>query len=231
LKKSFENKYPGVLVTEDKGSTDYTIFTFLFEIYGITPEDYEAWGGKIVHTDNNTASEMLQDGTGDIMLCQTSTTSSLLTELTMTTPVIIGGFNDKVVEGLIERGFAERYIPAGTFGQFEKDTRTAFAATSVVVSSDMSDNEAYNLTKVLMENRAKMGESCATMRDITGKIATNTDMTVVPLHPGSVRYFQDIGVLDANGKYIGEGNMGPAKKFIHYKFLDCTLSPCLVLSC
>lgn len=202
LEEIIENKYPAILCTEDVGSSDYALFSYIFEIYGITPEDYEGWGGKIIHTDNNTASEMLQDGQADLMIMCTTLTSSLLTELTMTTDVVLNGFNDKIVDGLLERGFAERYIPAGTFGQFDEDTRSAYIGTSLIVSKDMSDELAYTLTKTLMEHRDELGESCATMRNITDESAVNTDITVVPLHPGAIKYFQEVGVLDENGEPI-----------------------------
>ena len=202
IEEVIENKYPAKICTEDVGSSDYVLLNYIFEIYGITRENFEAWGGKIVYTDNNTAAEMIQDGQADLMVMATTTTSSLITELTMTTEINIDGFNQKVVDGLLDRGFAERYIPAGTFGQFPQEKRTAYIGTSVIVSESMNDATAYTLTKALMENRDKLGESAATMRNITDQSAVNQSITVVPLHPGSIKYFQEIGVLDEKGNKI-----------------------------
>lgn len=195
IEEIVENKYPASICSEDIGSTDYVLLDYVFEILGITREDFIAWGGKIVYTDNNTASEMIQDGQADIMIMATTLTSSLITELNMTTDIIIDGFSDKIVDGLLERGFAERMIPAGTFEQFPEEKRTAFVGTSLIVHEDMDETLAYTLTKVLMENRDQLGESCATMRGITDEAAVNTSITVVPLHPGSLKYFQEIGAI------------------------------------
>lgn len=202
IEEVIENKYPAKIASEDVGSTDYVLLSYILEIYGVTRDEFVSWGGQIVYTDNNTASEMLQDGQADLMVMATTLTSSLITELTMTTDIYIDGFNNKVVDGLLERGFAERMIPAGTFGQFPEEKRTAFVGTSLIVHEDMDDAVAYNLTKILMENRDKLGESAATMRGITDESAVDTSITVVPLHPGSVKYFQEIGVLDANGNPV-----------------------------
>jgi hypothetical protein len=204
IEQIIENKYPAVLCTEDIGSSDYTVVTFLFEAFGLTMDDYRAWGGKIIHTDNNTASEMLQDGTADIMVCHTVLTSSLITELCMTTPVTLNGFTDKVVTAMVERGFASRDIPAGLFGQFPNGGKTAFTGTSIIVHKNMPDDTAYNLTKALLENREAMAEQCATMRVTDFALATNRAITIVPFHPGAIAYYQDIGVMDENGNYIGE---------------------------
>jgi hypothetical protein len=43
------------------------------------------------------------------------------------------------------------------------------------------------------------------MRGIAYKNAVDTSVSVVPLHPASIQYFKDIGVLDANGNYVKEG--------------------------
>jgi TRAP transporter TAXI family solute receptor len=196
IEEIVENKYPARICSEDVGSTDYILLDYIFEILGVTREEFLAWGGKIVYTDNNTASEMIQDGQADIMVMATTLTSSLITELNMTTDIIISAFDESVVDGLLERGFAERMIPAGTFEQFPEEKRTAFVGTSLIVHEDMDDATAYTITKALMENRDKLGESCATMRGITDESAVNTDITVVPLHPGSIKYFQEVGVLE-----------------------------------
>jgi hypothetical protein len=204
IEQIIEDKYPATLCTEDIGSSDYTVVTFLLEIFGLTMDDYRAWGGKIIHTDNSTAAEMLQDGSADIMITHTTLTSSVITELIMTTPVTLNGFSDKLIKGMVERGYAPRDIPAGHFGQFPNGGKTAFGGNSVIVSKNMTTEVAYNITKSLLENREEIAEQCATMRIPDFKAATDTAITIVPLHPGAVAYYQDIGVLDADGKYIGE---------------------------
>lgn len=194
-----ENKYPATICSEDVGSSDYVLLNYIFEIYGIDAETYESWGGKIVYTGNDTASEMMQDGSCDIICMASTLSSATVTELTMSADVTVSGFSDKVVDGLLERGFAERYIPAGTFSQFPEDARTAYLGTSLIVSESMDKKVAYTLTKVLCENIDTLAETCPTFKGMTLESAVNTSITVVPLHPGSVKYFQDIGILDTNG--------------------------------
>jgi TRAP transporter TAXI family solute receptor len=212
IEEVIENKYPATILAGEIGTSDYTVSLYLFESLGVTFEDFEKWGGRIFYTDNNTGGETIQDGTADIMLMQTTLTSSAVTELNMSTDIVCKGFSDKVVDGFIERGFAERIIPKGTFdGNVTQDYRTGYAGTCLVVNADMPVDVVYNLTRTLFENRKTLGESTATMRKLTGKTAVDDSISVVPLHPGSIQYFKDIGVLDANGNYVGEGN-GPEPK-------------------
>lgn len=202
IEEIIENKYPARICSEDVGSSDYVLLNYIFEIYGIDAETYESWGGTITYTGNDTASEMMQDGSCDIICMASTLTSATVTELSMSIDVNISGFNDKIVDGLLERGFAERYIPAGTFGQFEDEARTAYIGTSIIVSESMDEKVAYTLTKVLLENIDTLAEVCPTFSNFTLKDAVNTNVTLVPFHPGAVKYLQEINLLDAEGNPI-----------------------------
>lgn len=202
IEEVIENKYPARICSEDVGSSDYVLLNYIFDIYGIDAETFESWGGTITYTGNDTASEMMQDGSCDLICMASTLTSATVTELTMSCDVNVSGFNDKIVDGLLERGFAERYIPAGTFDQFPEDARTAYLGTSLIVSEDMDEKVAYTLTKVMMENLDTLAETCPTFKNMTLESAVDTDITVVPLHNGSIKYFQDIGILDDQGQPI-----------------------------
>lgn len=119
------NKHPATICSEDIGSSDYVLLNYIFEIMGTSAEEFENWGGKIVYTNNNTAAEMIQDGQADMMVACTTLTSSMITELAMTTDIVVDSFSDQIVDGLLERGFAERTIPTGTFEQFPEAKRSA----------------------------------------------------------------------------------------------------------
>ncbi len=199
IEEIIENKYPARICSEDVGSSDYVLLNYIFEIYGIDAETFESWGGSITYTGNDTASEMMQDGSCDIICMASTLTSATITELSMSIDVNISGFNDKIVDGLLERGFAERYIPVGTFGQFDEETRTAYIGTSIIVSESMDEKVAYTLTKVLLENIDTLAEVCPTFSNFTIKDAVNTTVTIVPFHPGAIKYLQEIGLLDASG--------------------------------
>jgi len=199
------DEFACTIVTEDVGSTDYTVMLYLFETYGLTFDDFYAWGGKIVFTDNNTASEMIQDGTADIMVTHSTLASSMVTELCMTTDVYLASFSDKVLDYFTQNGFALRTIPAGTFDRFEEDVLSPYVGISFIVSEDMEFDTAYSLTKALVESAAPLQEISTSLRNLTFEHCVNQEITVVPLHEGAVAYYQDIGVLDADGKYIGEG--------------------------
>lgn len=83
-------------------------------------------------------------------------------------------------------------IPAGTYNGQDADVDTV-AVTNILVShSGVSDDEAYQMTKLLFDNldALKAAHSAANAID-PAKAATMP----VPVHPGAEKYYKEIGVL------------------------------------
>ena len=200
----FANKVACRFVAEPVGSSDYVSFMYLLDIHGVTVEDIESWGGSVTFTDGSACCDMLQDGQADMMVGHTVSTSSSLTELCMSAKMVVSGLTDEEIAGMCERGYAEAPIPAGSFGQTTEEMASACQASSKVVPADMDDDVAYAITKILVENADKLAEDVAGYRGITYADMVDFDAMVVPMHPGAMKYFQDIGVLDANGNYTGK---------------------------
>lgn len=199
-----EKKIPCRFVAEPVGSSDYVSFVYLLDIYGVTVEDIESWGGSVTFTDGSACCDMLQDGQADLMVGHTVATSSSLTELCMSADIVVSGLTEKEIQGMCDRGYAAAVIPVGSFGQTTEEMASACQATSKIVSSEMSDELAYAMTKILVENAKVLGEDLAGYRDITYADMVDFDAMVVPMHPGAIKYFKEIGVLDESGKYTGK---------------------------
>lgn len=204
ISEVIENKVPCRFVAEPVGSSDYVSLMYLFDIHGVTVEDIQSWGGSVTFTDGSACCDMLQDGQADMMVGHTVTTSSSLTELCMSTDIVVSGLTDEEIAGMCERGYAATVIPTGAFGVTETEMKSACQASSKVVSADLPEDVAYALTKILVENVDVLAEDGAGFRGITYADMVDFDAMVVPMHPGSMKYFQDIGVLDANGVYTGK---------------------------
>ena len=199
-----ENKAACRFVAEPVGSSDYVSFMYLLDIHGVTVEDIESWGGSVTFTDGSACCDMLQDGQADMMVGHTVKTSSSLTELCMSADMVVSGLTDEEIAGMCERGYAATVIPVESFGQTTEEMPSAGQASSKIVSADMDEKTAYTMTKYLIENKDVLAEDIEGYRDLSYETMVNTDATVVPLHPGAIKYFQEIGVLDESGKYTGK---------------------------
>jgi len=204
LREIIKNKYPARICAEPIGSSDYVSFVYMMDVLGCTVDEFKNWGGSITYTGGSACCEMLQDGQADIMIAHATAASSGIVELCMSTDTQAFGLDEDMIRGLVEKGYAETVIPSGTYDRFTEDTPSACQASSKIVSSDMPNEVAYELTKILCENLDELGEDLAGYRGVTYKDLVDTKATVVPMHPGAKAYFQDIGVLDKDGNYIGE---------------------------
>lgn len=130
-----------------------------------------------------------------MMISHTSDDSSTMTELAMTTDVIMTSIDEEIIQGFIDRGFGPATIPAGCFDRFDEDTPSAAIGSSLIVSADMPEDVAYTLTKTFVENMDELAEELWEFGDLTLEEMVDTTTTVVPLHPGAIKYFQERGVL------------------------------------
>ena len=79
-------------------------------------------------------------------------------------------------------------------GDFEIGSKDVLAVTESILARAQKN---YATTD-------QLAEDVAGYRDITYADMVDFDAMVVPMHPGAIKYFQDIGVLDASGNYTGK---------------------------
>ncbi|KPG02200.1 C4-dicarboxylate ABC transporter [Rhodopseudomonas sp. AAP120] len=89
--------------------------------------------------------------------------------------------------------FIATTIPAKTYTGQEQDVPTAAVVNYLVTSTAVSDDLAYQMTKLIYENLPELASSHAAGREI--KLETAATGSPVPLHPGAIKYFKEKGVL------------------------------------
>jgi TRAP transporter TAXI family solute receptor len=88
--------------------------------------------------------------------------------------------------------YAPFIIPGDTYPGVEDDCLSIQAANHLFVRADADDELVYQMTKVLYENAEKLMQTSQAAATISPDYAMQS--TVVPLHPGAMRYYQEIGV-------------------------------------
>lgn len=84
-------------------------------------------------------------------------------------------------------------IPAGTYAGQEADVPTAAVVNFLVTSSDVSDETAYQMTKLLFENLGDLESAHAAAKQI--KLESALTGMPIPLHPGAERFYKEKGLL------------------------------------
>lgn len=85
--------------------------------------------------------------------------------------------------------FTEVPIPAGTYPRVDA-VRTVAIPSLLIVNADMPEPVAHALTATLVEHRTDLAEIHPVALQLSPRSAIST--LPVPLHPGAVRYYQEI---------------------------------------
>ncbi|ABE41443.1 TAXI family TRAP transporter solute-binding subunit [Rhodopseudomonas pseudopalustris] len=89
--------------------------------------------------------------------------------------------------------FIAETIPAGTYKGQDKDVPTAAVVNYLVTSSAVSDDLAYQMTKLVYDALPELASAHSAGKGI--KLETAATDSPVPLHPGAIKYFKEKGVL------------------------------------
>jgi TRAP transporter TAXI family solute receptor len=89
--------------------------------------------------------------------------------------------------------FVAAIIPANTYTGQDKDVPTAAVINYLVTSSDVSDDIAYQMTKLIFESLPELANAHVAGKEIRLEAAATG--SPVPLHPGAMRYYREKGVI------------------------------------
>jgi TRAP transporter TAXI family solute receptor len=89
--------------------------------------------------------------------------------------------------------FVSVMIPANTYTGQDKDVPTAAVINYLVTSSAVSDDLAYQMTKLIFESLPELQNAHAAGKEI--KLENAAMGSPVPLHPGAIRYYKEKGLI------------------------------------
>ncbi|THD61718.1 MAG: TAXI family TRAP transporter solute-binding subunit [Bradyrhizobium sp.] len=115
-----------------------------------------------------------------------------LRDLSTSTDVAVVAVPKDVVDK-IGPPFVAVKIPANTYTGQDKDVPTAAVINYLVTSSAVSDDLAYQMTKLIFESLPELANSHAAGKDIRLEAAPLG--SPVPLHPGAIRYYREKGLI------------------------------------
>ncbi|WP_316234091.1 TAXI family TRAP transporter solute-binding subunit [Bradyrhizobium sp. SZCCHNR1098] len=115
-----------------------------------------------------------------------------LKDLSTSSPITVVSVPKEVVDK-IGAPFVAAIIPANTYTGQDKDVPTAAVINYLVTSSAVSDDLAYQMTKLIFDSLPELANAHAAGKEI--KLETAAQDSPVPLHPGAIRYYKEKGIL------------------------------------
>lgn len=81
-------------------------------------------------------------------------------------------------------------LPAGTYEGQKETVKTLATANIIIVRGDLDEDIVYHMTKALYENIEDMYQAVPGLRKTL--TLDNAQKTVVPVHPGALKYYQSV---------------------------------------
>ncbi len=160
----------------------------ILEANGITYDDIDEQ-----RLNFNETADALANGDIDAGFWSVGAPSSSIMNLSTTQRIVIIALSEAEIDAAMAANdtFAKTTLVGGTYNGVDADIAVLGIPNVLTVSSEMPDDLAYSLTKAMFENIADMQAVHPAANQTT--VEFTLAATPVPLHPGAIRYFEEIG--------------------------------------
>ena len=141
----------------------------------------------------NETADAIRDGDIDAGFWSVGPPTSSILNLAATRDIRLIGLSDEEIANAqeVEAVFAPYELAAGMYDGMDEAVQTIGIPNVLVVNADMDEELAYQLTQLLFENTDELIAVHPAANDTTIEFTMNS--TPVPLHPGAIRYFEEVG--------------------------------------
>lgn len=162
----------------------------IFSEYGITYEDIEKWGGKVLYFGMNDSIRMLADGQLNAYIALGVVPLTELVELSMKRSFKMLPIKDEIIEKMAnDFNYIKSIIPLGSYDDFMEDMLTIGPASGLFASADLDEETVYLITKALIKNINRLRQIHNQLKDITPEFMSQE--MVFPVHPGAKRAYNE----------------------------------------
>ena len=181
------------------GTSDRALTSLLFEHLGISYEDMEKNGGRIIYATYGDMVNLFKDRHVDYAIATLGLPGAAITEMAISRESTILAVSEDLIKyanktyGTVSYESGLCVIPGGTYAGILNDTPALCHTTEIFVNNDLPDVVVYTFVKTLMENiKAVQALNPSFAKYFTKESAPDT---MIPLHPGAEKYYREIGVL------------------------------------
>ena len=145
----------------------------------------------------NEASELLKNKQVDASNFSGAMPLAAIMDVSNSIDVKLLSLEPEMIEAIIAKYpfYYEYVIPAGTYKGQDEEVHTVALANLLLTRADLSEDLIYDLTKGIYENVPDLMNAHAITENITKENAAR-GMGTVPLHPGAIKYFKEVGAID-----------------------------------
>jgi hypothetical protein len=192
IEELVEKQQPVRMVIKKNGSFGELAAERVFGVFGVDINNPPAWL-TVEKTSGGAIKDGLSDDNYDLTIDHIGAGQANTTELCLNHAMYDVQLSDETLAKLCEQGYDYVTVPAGTWNGQNVDILTVGSQQCIIVSADMDEEVAYNITKALCENRDILVNTSAVLANFNPEVAGSKALTGCELHPGAARYYQEMG--------------------------------------
>lgn len=192
IEELVEKEQPVRMVIKKNGSFGELAAERVFGVFGVDINNPPAWL-TVEKTSGGAIKDGLSDDLYDLTIDHIGSGQANTTELCLNHAMYDVQLADETLATLCEQGYDYVTVPAGTWKGQDVDIKTVGSQQCIIVSADMDEEVAYNITKALCENRDILVNTSAVLANFNPEVAGSKALTGCELHPGAARYYQEMG--------------------------------------
>ena len=141
----------------------------------------------------NETADALANGDIDAGFWSVGAPTSSILNLATTNDIVVIGLNAEELAAADAANpvFAVTKLAGGTYEGVDEDVAVIGVPNVLVVSSEMSDDLVYAITRAMFENIADLQAVHPAANETTVEFTMSA--SPIPLHPGAIRYYEEIG--------------------------------------
>ena len=181
------------------GTSEFVLIGNVLAYYGASFDMIKKNGGSFTQAIYGDMTSLYKDRHVDYALTCVGLPAAIITEMSLGRPSILMSVSDECVDhfakttGLVTRDSGLAVVPGGTYAGMSGNIQALAHATEILVSPKMPEDVVYVMTKILNENKAFLVQMGASYQVFDPK--TTAFAVQVPLHPGAVKYYKEVGVI------------------------------------
>jgi len=148
---------------------------------------------NVQRLDFNETAAALRDGQIDAGFWSVGPPTSSILDLATTRDIRIVPLTEEEIAAAqeLDPSYTPYTLRAGTYPGVDEDVLTLSTPNVLIVNEEMDEELAYQITKVLFEHVDELRDIHPAANDTT--VEFSLDSTPIPLHPGALRYYEEVG--------------------------------------
>jgi TRAP transporter TAXI family solute receptor len=186
--KDLEGKNLGV---GKKGWSTEQFMRVLLKVYGMSYDSIKAKGGHITFAGWSQMRSMFKNKKLDFIIDPSNPPSPGIMEITALTPVRLLDIGPEAIAKVKKEnpGYSTVEIPGGMYSGQEKNVVCVGDPTGMYISSEISEDLAYNITKAIFNNTEDISKVHKVLQGMS--VSKALEGLYLPLHPGAYKYFKE----------------------------------------